>query len=258
MSIRNSSERIRELRQDWKTPDDCKIYDPQSSLYHLWTELEDLGIRVPPRPTLPLTRSEIVEQLGACEELSRTSEAELEAEFGRLAEEPDADDGGVPAASAYRNLERYRDARRTFSRQKLEACHAAFLDALSLLDRATLEAAVEAKREIGDDQTAIRRLLNIYTDGLADERLGRASDVLKADRTVDEKLQMLDALIPIPPTVSARALGEALGVTKAAVQKTSWYIQNRKGQNDLEAGRRQERYKQRGQQHKRDRKPDDV
>jgi hypothetical protein len=73
---------------------------------------------------------------------------------------------------------------------------------------------------------------------------------------VDEKLWKIDALMPIPPTVSAAKLGKALGVSKTAVQNTTWYIQNRKGQKDNEIGRRREQHRQRGQQYEGDRQPD--
>jgi putative hemolysin len=108
----------------------------------------------------------------------------------------------------------------------------------------------------GEDQAAIR-LLSVFTNGLADERLDKAGSVLDDDKlTVDEKLWKIDALMPIPPTVSAAKLGKALGVSKTAVQNTTWYIQNRKGQKDNEIGRRREQHRQRGQQYEGDRQPD--
>ncbi len=101
------------------------------------------------------------------------------------------------------------------------------------------------------------RLLNIYTNGLADERLEKASSVLNSDRTVDEKLWEIDELMPIPPSVPAQKLGKALGVSKTAVQKTSWYDQKRKGRKDEEIDEREGRLRQRGQEYERDRQADD-
>ena len=70
--------------------------------------------------------------------------------------------------------------------------------------------------ERGDDQAAIR-LLSVFTDGLADERLNKAGSVLDDDKlTVDEKLWKIDVLMPIPPAVSAAKLGKVLGVSKTA------------------------------------------
>ena len=75
----------------------------------------------------------------------------------------------------------------------------------------------EREKDRSDDQAAIR-LLSVFTDGLADERLDKAGDVLNDDKlTVDEKLWKIDALIPIPPTVSAERLGKALGGRRQGV-----------------------------------------
>jgi hypothetical protein len=52
-------------------------------------------------------------------------------------------------------------------------------------------------------------------------------------------------LIAIPPTASAEQLGEMLGVTKQAVLKTPWWIQNRKGEKETEVGRRREWHRKR-------------
>jgi len=112
-------------------------------------------------------------------------------------------------------------------------------------------------KERGDDHAVIR-LLSVYTNGLADERLGRVGNVLNDDKlSMDEKLWKIDVLMPIPPTVSAAKLGKALGVSKTAVQKTTWYLQKCKGQKDNEIGRRQEQHRQRGQQYEPDRQSDD-
>lgn len=106
--------------------------------------------------------------------------------------------------------------------------------------------------EPGNDHAAFR-LLNVFTNGLADERLGRAGNVLNDDSlTVDEKLWKIDALMPIPPTASAAKLGKALGVSKAAVQGTTWYIQKRKGQRGHEIGRRREQHRERSQRYEHD------
>ncbi len=105
--------------------------------------------------------------------------------------------------------------------------------------------------------SAAVRLLNIYTNGLADERLEKASIVLNSDLTVDEKLWKIDELMPIPPTVSGEKLGNAFGVSKAAIQKTSWYKQKRKGRQDEEIAQRGDRLRQRGKTYERDRQAGD-
>jgi hypothetical protein len=63
--------------------------------------------------------------------------------------------------------------------------------------------------------------------------------------TANEKLTKIDALIPFPATASAEQLGEMLGVTKQAVLKTDWWIQNRKGEKDSEVGRRRDGHRKR-------------
>ena len=108
----------------------------------------------------------------------------------------------------------------------------------------------------GDVSTAVR-LLNVYTNGLADERFDKASSVLDSNLTVDEKLWKIDELMPIPPTVSGEKLGKALGVSKTAVQNTSWYDQKRKGRKDEEIDQREDRLRQRGKTYERDRQTDD-
>ena len=108
----------------------------------------------------------------------------------------------------------------------------------------------------GDPSGAVR-LLNVYTNGLADKRLEEACNVLDSGLTANEKLWKLDELMPIPPTVSGEKLGSALGVSKAAIQRTDWYIEKRKGRKDEEIDQREERLRQRGQTHERDRHADD-
>jgi hypothetical protein len=84
-----------------------------------------------------------------------------------------------------------------------------------------------------------RTLLRVFTNGLADDRIERASRVLSDDElTANEKLTRIDGLIPFPPTASAEQLGEMLGVSKQAVLKTEWWIQKRKGEKNNEIGRR--------------------
>lgn len=101
-------------------------------------------------------------------------------------------------------------------------------------------------------------LLNIYTNGLAHERIDKAINVLNDDKlTVDEKLWKIDELMPIPSTVSAKKLGEALGVTKTAVQNTSWYIKKRKGQKENLIGRRREQHRQRAPEYESNRTRED-
>ncbi len=100
-----------------------------------------------------------------------------------------------------------------------------------------------------DDQAALR-LLSVFTNSVADERISRATTVLEQDNlTANEKLAKIDDLIPLPATASSEQLGQLLGVTKQAVMKTDWWKLNRKGEKASEIGRRRDRHQERGKQH---------
>lgn len=90
-------------------------------------------------------------------------------------------------------------------------------------------------------------ILRLFTNGVSDERFNDAALILKSKRSANVKLNELAALICIPPTASAEKLGEMLNVTKQAVWKTDWWIQNRKGEKESEIGRRQSKHKNRAE-----------
>jgi hypothetical protein len=116
----------------------------------------------------------------------------------------------------------------------------------------------ERTPETPTDYPAIA-LLSVFTNGVSDDRIKRASQVLADDTlTANEKLTKIDALMPFPPTASAEKLGELLGKSKQAVLKTDWWIQKRKGEKDDEIGRRRAGHQQRTEGHeKRDATDDD-
>ncbi len=94
-------------------------------------------------------------------------------------------------------------------------------------------------------------LLRVFTNGLTDDRIGKAMLLLGNDElTVNEKLTKIDALVPFPATASAQQLGDMLQVTKTAIQKTDWWIQNRKGEKANEIGRRRAGHKTRAESYK--------
>jgi len=109
----------------------------------------------------------------------------------------------------------------------------------------------------GDGQSnnqAAQRLLNLFTDGLADERFASAKDILEDDKlTADGKLKKIDSLLRIPNTSSSRQLGRFLGITKTAVQNTDWWIKNRKGEKANLIGRRHDVHGERAKQRKHER-----
>jgi hypothetical protein len=100
-----------------------------------------------------------------------------------------------------------------------------------------------------DGQSAVQKLLRVFTDGAADNRIIRAASILESPTlTTDEKLARIDRLFPFPATASAKQLGELLGVTKQAVLKTNWWIENRKGERQNEIGRRRAEYEKRAKE----------
>ena len=105
---------------------------------------------------------------------------------------------------------------------------------------------------------ALAALLRVFTDGVADERLRQAAQILTDDTlTVHEKLTKIDGLIRFPPTASAEQLGAMLGVSKQAVMKTVWWCKNRRGMTDEEIERRQARLTDRGRKYERPRSEED-
>jgi hypothetical protein len=101
-----------------------------------------------------------------------------------------------------------------------------------------------------DSDRALIPLLRVFTNGIVDERIKRASQLLADEKlSANEKLTKIDALIPFPPTASAEQMGEMLGVTRQAVMKTDWWIQNRKGEKVNEIGRRRTQHQQRAHEY---------
>jgi hypothetical protein len=89
-------------------------------------------------------------------------------------------------------------------------------------------------------------LLRVYTNGVVDERIRQATQILADDTlTANEKLTRIDELIHFPSTASAEQLGEMLGVTKQAVMKTVWWCKTRRGMTDEEIDRRFDEHKER-------------
>src|SRR5262249_56643208 len=100
--------------------------------------------------------------------------------------------------------------------------------------------------ERGEGRAKLIALMHVFTNGIADDRFVQATRLLANDQlTANEKLTKIDTLIPFPATASAEQLGEMLGVTKQAVLKTDWWMQNRKGEKENEVGRRREGHRKR-------------
>jgi hypothetical protein len=117
-------------------------------------------------------------------------------------------------------------------------------------DPASAVMQVEATPATAPGSNASLALMRVYTNGIADDRIEKATRLLADDKlTANEKLTKIDALIPFPATASAEQLGEMLGVTKQAVLKTDWWIQHRKGEKEDEIGRRRERHRKRAKRY---------
>jgi hypothetical protein len=102
------------------------------------------------------------------------------------------------------------------------------------------------------------RLVSVFTGGLANELIDRAVSVLQDDdlRTND-KLTKINSFLPLPANASAEKLGDMLGVSKQAVMKTAWWIDNRKGEKASEIGRRRDWHQDRSKRSDQDRPIDE-
>jgi hypothetical protein len=78
-------------------------------------------------------------------------------------------------------------------------------------------------------------LLRIFTNGIVDEKIILATQLLENETlNTNEKLIKINNLIRFPSTASLQQLGDLLGVSKQAVIKTAWWIENRKGEKGSE------------------------
>jgi hypothetical protein len=94
-------------------------------------------------------------------------------------------------------------------------------------------------------------LLSVFTNGMSDERIKRAAELLgQSGLTANEKLWKIDAILPFPATASAEQLGFLVGVTKQAVFKTDWWTMKRKGEKENEIGRRKAGHQNRAEDRK--------
>ncbi len=83
-------------------------------------------------------------------------------------------------------------------------------------------------------------LLAVFTNGVSDDRFRNAESLLADESlTVNDKLTKINSLLKFPATATAEKLGKLLGVSKQAVMKTQWWIENRRGQKDELIDRRQ-------------------
>lgn len=92
------------------------------------------------------------------------------------------------------------------------------------------------------DEVTKDDVVRVYTNGVSDERIKQVYMIANnTNLTVNEKLYEIDKILPLPPTASARQLGEMLHVSGAAVQQTRWWVDNRKGKKKCEIEQRRSR-----------------
>lgn len=115
------------------------------------------------------------------------------------------------------------------------------------LDAANGPTAIRGGAEQGGT-VAIQKALAVYTSGASDVRIEQVAAVLGGEQSVNDKLNSMNKLIPIPATTSARDLGKALGVSHQAVKGTQWWKKNRAGQRESTAQRRLEQHQRRAEE----------
>jgi len=110
---------------------------------------------------------------------------------------------------------------------------------LAQIWREIAEAARTRRIAVEKEQPALHALLRIFTKA-SKEQIDRASDILRSNQTVNDKLLSLNALLQFPATITAPQLGEVLGVTAAAIKKTEWWQKypNRRRKREDEATER--------------------
>jgi hypothetical protein len=82
-----------------------------------------------------------------------------------------------------------------------------------------------------EEAASYAALLRVYTNGLSDDRIAAAAQVVANKRlSVNNKLYKLDKLLPIPPTASAAVLADLFDISKQAVMKTAWWAEHRSGE----------------------------
>ena len=109
-----------------------------------------------------------------------------------------------------------------------------------------------------EDTSRVVALLRVFTNGIVDERIRQAAQVLADDTlSANDKLTRIDDRLHFPPTASAEQLGAMLGVTKQAVMKTAWWCKKRRGMTDEEIERRQSRMTERGRKYESPRSEED-
>jgi len=107
----------------------------------------------------------------------------------------------------------------------------------------------EVKSKINSVETQrsddLIRVLSFYSNNVLDDRMQLVAKIANSDRLVNEKLEEIDLLLPIPVDASSRDLGKLLNCSHTAVSNTDWWTRNRRGRQDELAERRTDVHKSR-------------
>lgn len=129
--------------------------------------------------------------------------------------------GGTPAAQAAIDPDEAEQAFAEFTHATDQLRAVTTPDDRTTHPSAPTPSCQASEGEPSEADRAILRLLNLFTNGLAEERIADAALILtNTTLNTQEKLTQLDRLMPIPPTASSAQLGRLLGVTKQAVMGT--------------------------------------
>lgn len=93
------------------------------------------------------------------------------------------------------------------------------------------------------------RLLALFTNGISDDRINRATLVLQDDSlSAESKLEKISALISFPPTTTAQQFADLVGVTKPAILKLQFW-DDHKAQRTDSPSVRESKHIERGKAH---------
>lgn len=100
---------------------------------------------------------------------------------------------------------------------------------------------------VANKPAVLQQLLRVWTENTSDERVRQAVDVIASDRTVHEKIELLDETLRIPATASAKQLAELFRCSKSHVIRSPWWQLNRSGKQRIKQGSREQRLRGRAE-----------
>jgi hypothetical protein len=95
-------------------------------------------------------------------------------------------------------------------------------------------------------QKAKERLLKMLAEATGEACIQEAADVIASERPLNERITKVMDLVPCIRNYSSHQLGALFEVSHKAVQYTTWWKQNRKGEKDRRIAEREDRLRERG------------